>query len=417
MPRLLLVSTYFAPGSEIGGRRIERMARQLLRLGWQVSVLTLRPDYSEYIDPLRSRPEGIEVIETHACIPRSWLRWVRQRLVAGDTIASSRQVATSTLKRSRWRTLLGQAYGWTEFPDPWIGWLPFAVIAVSGRQFDVVLASNPPGTPLLVGAAVAKRTGAKLVLDYRDPWMHQLVTNPALASRRRTLPLHRKVEDNCIGQAHLLTCATRTLMRMLAERTDVAKMLLPNAIDGEIKAWSAASRRDIVYAGSLAYGRSLRPLIDAMALAPADTPVGSLRLHYAGPSGASVERDAGEAGIAGRVVNHGVVDHIEARNMVESAKAAVVVGSNGWEYAIPGKVFEILASATPILVLAPGSSEVLAMAREFRLGWGHEPEDVEGIARSLEAIASNEAHFDFERVELTARYQMKRLDEALRSLI
>jgi glycosyltransferase involved in cell wall biosynthesis len=154
-----------------------------------------------------------------------------------------------------------------------------------------------------------------------------------------------------------------------------------------------------------------------MARVPADTPAASLRLHYAGPSGARVVRDANEAGIAERVVNHGIVDHVQARSMVESALAAVVVSSDGYEYALPGKVFEILAAGTPILVMAPGSSEVLAMAKGSGLGWGHELDDVEGITRSLGTIASNETHFDFEQVELTARHQMNRLDEALRNLI
>ncbi len=80
MPNLLLVSPHFAPATAVGGRRMERMARHLSRLGWQVTVLTLDPALAEQIDPALPRPEGVEVVSTTGALPRAWAGRARRRL-------------------------------------------------------------------------------------------------------------------------------------------------------------------------------------------------------------------------------------------------------------------------------------------------------------------------------------------------
>ena len=74
-------------------------------------------------------------------------------------------------------------------PDPQVLWAPAAVRA--GRQLlsevphDVVVATAPPFSALLVGARLARAAGLPLVLDYRDEWdiSQQLLGEPAAGRR------------------------------------------------------------------------------------------------------------------------------------------------------------------------------------------------------------------------------------------
>ena len=75
--------------------------------------------------------------------------------------------------------VLGGARRWAFrnifLPDRYLTWLPFAVRR--GRQIvrsegiDVIFATCPPHSALLVGAVLKLLTGKPLILDFRDDWI------------------------------------------------------------------------------------------------------------------------------------------------------------------------------------------------------------------------------------------------------
>jgi hypothetical protein len=71
------------------------------------------------------------------------------------------------------RALAGLAIGLLQ-PDPQILWNAPAFIAgiraLRRVHHDVIVASAPPFSSLLLGAALSAATGTPLVLDYRDEW-------------------------------------------------------------------------------------------------------------------------------------------------------------------------------------------------------------------------------------------------------
>ena len=70
--------------------------------------------------------------------------------------------------------------------------------------------------------------------------------------------------------------------------------------------------------------------------------------------------------------------------LFRSALAAVVVVTPRYEYMLPGKLFDVVASGTPILLVAPADADVTTICRDHGLGWQHVPGDVDGIAASLQ---------------------------------
>jgi hypothetical protein len=285
------------------------------------------------------------------------------------------------------RDLFWRMVSRVEFPDRWIGWEPFALAAVRGLSFDAVLATLPPYTPALIARHIAKRHGAVFALDYRDPWTEAPRTDWDPALYAHLVDRHRRAEDACLRDADVVLTTSPTIGRWLAPRSGIEPVFAPNSFDGPV-APPRPRTRTLVYTGTLAYGRSLAPVLAAMAQLGND-PVGSgLELVYAGTEGPQVTAEAARFGLGGRVRNLGYISTRESDALGRDALAAIVLVTPRYEYMLPGKLFEIVAAGTPLLLIAPADSDVATICRQHRLGWHHVPEDVDGIVASLHQALS-----------------------------
>lgn len=384
MPSLLLIAAHFAPSQAIGARRAERIAAHLTAKGWQVTVLSVRPEYSLPVDAGLQPPAGIELIRTHALMPVHWARRVRDRLRQGAESAAAPAAQTGAPARpGRLRAVAQMTRQHLEFPDEFRGWRPLARAAVRGRRFDVVLTTMPPFTSALLAAQIARDCGARLVLDYRDPWTEVHVAG---AADPAAVSAHRRQEDQVLEAADLVVAVSPGIVRMLAPRTRAPVVLIPNAVAAVAATLEPGPDATIAYVGSLAYGRSLGPLLAAVRdVAAAGQP---LRLVYAGPNDAVVRRDAQAVGAAGVLEAFGPVAKAEANRIVQSALAGVVLVAPGWAYSYPGKIFEILNFGRPLLALGPAGSDALALTEQCQLGWAVYDEKPELLRPVLAEIAS-----------------------------
>ncbi len=447
-PSILIVTCYYPPSRAIGAKRPLRMARGLRDLGWRVTVLTTSPSLQGALDLEEPADPGVELVRSAALMPRISLRSRAERAqgraaAQATTTASAAPVAAPASSAASsssaaadswavvassaaaawsanaggparaprvsasdpvpWRALAGPprrlastALSALEFPDAFIGWLPFAVAAMRGRRFDVVLATLPPRSVALVGAAVAKVTGARLVLDYRDPWS-ELLTADGSYGESRAVPawertLHRRTEDAVLRQAALTLAVTPTIQRWLSARTSGEVVLLPNGLDAmppeppPPRTWPLR----LVYAGSLAYERSLDPLLQAMADLRPHWDAASLRLLYAGPHGADLRRTAVAHGVADAVEDLGALPWAEARALYVGAAAGVVSVSARTGYSYPGKLFEILAAGCPIWLSGPNDCDAATLVLQLGAGTCDDGRDRETTAARLRALLHRE---------------------------
>jgi len=430
VPRLLIVSAFFPPSRKIGARRPERLARRLAERGWDVTVLTPHASYGRPIDDGWTPPAGVRILRTHAFVPGNTLRraasalhGLRARLGpargARDDLAPAPSAVPAVpsagssrpLRDAFWR-MVSRA----EFPDRWIGWEPFALAAARGLDFDAVLATLPPYTPALIARRIAKRHGAIFALDYRDPWTEAPRTDWDPALYAHLVDRHRRVEDACLRDADVVLTTSPTIGRWLAPRSGLAPVFAPNSFDGPV-APPRPRTRTLVYTGTLAYGRSLTPILAAMAEL-ADDPAGSaLELVYAGTEGRQVIAEAARFGLGGRVRNLGYVSARESDAVGREALAAIVLVTPRYEYMLPGKLFEIVAARTPLLLIAPADADVVTICREHRLGWHHVPEDVPGIVASLRQALSGAAPTPTGLEALGTDHVINTVDRALRAAL
>ncbi len=191
--RLLILNTNFPPNNSIGTQRIIRISKYLDKSDWQLFVLTLKEDYF----PARQTPGGdakitalldsmtiyrtgkFDLVGTLLKI-RDALRGRRKRGAASNRATSSPPSPGSAAKSSprgrfAWlKKMISTVSDLLEFPDKDVTMLPFAVLRgwriIRKHKIDLIYTSSPPHSLHLSGALLKKITGARLVVDFRDPW-------------------------------------------------------------------------------------------------------------------------------------------------------------------------------------------------------------------------------------------------------
>ena len=116
--------------------------------------------------------------------------------------------------------------------------------------------------------------------------------------------------------------------------------------------------------------------------------------HYYGEQENHVRDEAMRNAITEKVLVHGRVARAEVLSAVRGAAVAVVITSvnDGSSVAdmgmVPGKIFETLGLRTPILLIAPPSSDAAKVIEESGAGERFNGTDIEGIARFLARLLS-----------------------------
>ena len=415
MPSILLIPVAYPPSRLIGGRRPARMATGLAALGWQVTVATLHPRYMTPLDADEPPVAGVEILHSHAVMPRVWLR--------RDGTAHAASGKPTVAGAPSWRSTLGRLLRQVEFPDDYAGWLPMALASLRGRHFDLVLATIPPPTDALIGAMAARLCGAQLVLDYRDPWS-EVMTHDGSYGLDRAYPrvemaAHRALENRLLQQASLVLAVTPTMTRWLAARTPQPVEFLPNGLDQPppVEPVPRARPLRLVYAGSLAYDRSLDSALAAIAALKDTYPPDALRLTYAGPHGAELRRAAEHHGVAAWLDDRGQLPSREAMDLYRGAAAGIVSVSARTDYSYPGKLFEILSAGCPILLCGPEACDAAQLVRDLNAGFVDDGADPSRSAATLRQCLAAEPRALPGLAPWLATAQVARLDQLLRQLL
>jgi len=422
-PRMLLVARHFPPDFAIGSLRPRRIAVHLRRFGWSIDVLTVRELYLDGID--ETLCEGLEdagIHRTHEINPRAWSHWLRPvRSTRGEAVSAPPREAGRRARAAAWARRLGS---WLaarlEIPDRWCGWVPVAVVA--GAMLprpDVILATAPAFSNLIVGRLLAARFGAPLVLDYRDPW------NPL--ERRNDLPrfrvrLEARLEQWCLAGATEIVATTPGIAGEIAAIAGHPVKVVTNACEPERFQCVERRRFDrptIVYAGGLYGDRKLDPILNAMArlrdagrLAPED-----IRLLYMGRTPEEATEATASRGLQDFVEIHGVQPAREALAATAGATCNLSLVGAAHTRQIPAKIFEHIAAGRPMLAVAPPDSDTRTLLRDIPWARCIAPGDLEGLEQALLGIARGETEPRSTAIpaHLTAEATMRELDDVLRT--
>ena len=383
--RILLVSYHFAPYNTMGAVRTSKTAKYLVRAGHSVRVVSARS---------QGLPETLALEIAEEAV--SWTPWIgvrrRPKLSFGAqidapplrSVGRAKAAGDLAYMSAKWcaRNLLYT-------PDREIGWFPFAAreatAIVARERFDVVFASAPPYTALLVGAWVAERANLPLVCELRDLWTD---------CPRRYLPLWASRLDASLERLALSSAAG--LVVVSDEHADILKQrysrpvaVVQNGFDPEDSPTTGSPSHkgnfEVVYTGTLYEGLSdPSPLLEAADALEHDGI--RISVHFYGSDSHLARQRARLLGFERFVVSHAAVPHRDALQAQANADALLLLdqGERTAPGVATGKLFEYIGSRRPILVLS--APDYTAARVVLEQGLGRVTRDPSEIARFLRML-------------------------------
>ena len=206
------------------------------------------------------------------------------------------------------------------------------------------------------------------MLDYRDPWSdlpdkdhYQRIHGRDMTS------IFDDMESRCLDAAQLVFTVSPAIERMLKNRrSDLQIKTVPQGFTGPIHR-SDSVEDFFLYAGSLAYGRSLSEVLAALVKLNHGRER-KIKLRYCGEHDDFAEQQARATGALDLLENLGTRAQSEVDELACHALASFVIVSPQYEYAYPGKIFDLINSGRPIFVISREPCEAGKLVEEYGLG-------------------------------------------------
>jgi len=374
--RVLLLSNYYHPETVGAGIWVTQLAQDLKGRGHEVAVVTSFPSYPQcrVFDGYRNRfvqreaVDGIDVIRTFTYATPSHSFWARFAAFGAFCLSA----APGYL---RWR-----------------------------RPVDVVYAILPP-LPLGVAAyAIAKASGARLVVNVQDIYPDIAVALHYLKNRAAVAFFSRMERWIYARAAHIVVISEGFRRNLLGKGVPPAKIhVVPNWADpGEIVPAPSdnAFRREtetsnhellVMYSGGLTHNADMQPVLDAAAQ------LRGLPIRFAivgnGVQKRALVEKVASAGLDN--VTFYPFQPIERYGEVLAAADVTLVTLNSAATlaSVPSKIYKQMAAARPIVAITKPGNELSRLITDAQCGVTVPPGDSVRLAGVLRDALTRRAVF------------------------
>jgi hypothetical protein len=461
--RVLVVAYVFPPAGGAGVQRVTKFVKYLPEFGWDCSVLTVaNPSVPVFDETLaKDVPESTVVRLAKTLEPGYALK---NAVSAGSGGASSTN-QSSGLKKLIKSTVRAAGNAILQ-PDAQILWYPGAVKEglqlLSELKHDAIFVTAPPFSSFVTGAALSRKSGVPLIVDYRDEWG---ISNQFQENRQKSSFSHRlqdRMQRKVLRQASAVIATTGRSADSVGEAvkragSSATVSCIYNGYDAadfskvssdlvnDVTTAGEASdstlgdvlqpkgcKLRIAYVGTLWNLTSIEPVVSAIAkLAANDSDKAErIELVVAGRrTGAQDEILDRLETLPSSLIREGYVEHKRAIELMNQADVQCLLLSDVPEArrVVPAKTFEYLALGRKILYVGP-AGEVSEILSDFSRAESVIPADVDGIAeyfsRQLDESNADSAEVDTAEVDtaevntaLVERFERRSLTRQLAEIL
>lgn len=294
----------------------------------------------------------------------------------------------SWVRVSRW-PVLRDPHGYVRGYLQYISFdVPLAFRLLFARRLDVVVVEPPPTTGAVVRAVCALRR-IPYVYNAADIWSDAAESTGAPAFVVRAL---RTLEKWALRGASAVLSVSDGVTERARELGASGVVTVGNGVDTAVFTPHGPRRGDgrfLLYAGTASEWQGAEIFVRAMPRVLEVIPDARLVFLGQGSSWATLRSEA-ERLVPGSVDLLPVAPASTAAEWLRGASAAVVSlkPDQGYDFAIPTKVFAALAAGTPVVYAGPGPAADLI--EEDRMGWTA-AYDVEEVAGAMVAALGHNA--------------------------
>lgn len=276
--------------------------------------------------------------------------------------------------------------------DHWLALFARHVLRWS-PDFDCIYTRSFPTRAALLGLALKRRSAKPWIMHLSDPWADNSETGLGSVARR----IAERDERACFAEADVITLTTEAQAHRYrrkyphsAARIAVTPNVLPAGARRARTRFKPAGLIELVFAGSLYGRRSIKPLLEALAVLPPDVR-GRFRLTVAGNA---IDTEVTALRQAGPLISYkGLLSYHEVLRLQGECDILLSVEPPGdsdrdGEYLV-SKLLDYLPTGKPILAITSPGSVTEGIVRP-RFGWSVDAGNVAAIAGLLGRIASGE---------------------------
>lgn len=425
--RALIIAYYWPPSGGGGVQRWLKMVRYLPDFG--ITPVVVCPDNPDYpiLDPTLSSdiPEGLETIRIPILEPYRVIRSLTGR--KNKSIAAG---FVSEGKKGNLIKILGWARGNFLIPDARKFWVRPSIKRLKRyldqNPVDVIITTGPPHSVHLIGLGLRQMTGTPWVADMRDFWA-DMDHADLFRMSKRAIAAHLAMERKVISAADRVVCASPGMALHYSNVSKSTPQVVTNGYDE--RDFQNKPRKDnsafiVGHYGTLGADRFTPVLWEALEELILENPEfrKRLRIELVGPTDESTLMRVKSGELSGFLTYTPYVNHQAAiERMCQASLLLLVVNENASEKGrLTGKIFEYIASETPMLGIGLPDSDPGTMLAQSGRGRMFSRSDKEGIKNHLkevfEGAAANTAKPSFAQ-SFTRRKLAEKYAEIIRSLV
>ena len=372
---VLLVTYLFPPIGGPGVQRNLKYVKYLPKFNWDPWVLTVKHiNYHVYDSSLLSEVrDPHKVIRTGSLDPLRLTSFMApsEQSVAGKQAVRNTRLSMTSLPVKAYRALRD----FVTFPDPQIGWVPFAYFRglkiIRQHNIKAIVGAMEPISDTLVAYLLSRKTGIPYLIDYRDSWTNDPYRPMPTRLHRWA---HTKTEQVIVKHAAAITVfdeCMRTELESSYPEVRGKVEVLPNGFDpADLDGVVPQPKRSgkpfrIVYSGSLYshHEANLLPFLRALAAQPEEIRA-LIEVIFIGQAYSEAQQQIDASGLSDQVKILGYHPHSDALSYLMSADASLLFVEPNNLSAITGKVFEYLMIGGPILACIPPDGACAKLLRK-----------------------------------------------------
>lgn len=430
MKTVLIIVYYWPPSGGGGVQRWLKFCNLLPENGWQPIVFVPKdPDYPLLDESLVAEvSDQVKIIRYPIWEPRKlYTKFLGKKKNTDDKKApSADEVFYHDASQRSWKQNFALWVRSNFFiPDARATWIrpsaKFLTKYLREHPVDAIVTSGPPHSLHLIGRKLKKRLDIPWIADFRDAWT-EIEFFEKLKLSKRADRRHHQLEKAVLAEADISLVTADYWLEVYHQRGAKRVEVLLNGYDGEdfpTQRPSLSSTFNISHVGTLAFDRNPTALWQALVELTHESPAFAKRLqiHFAGKTDQQVTQSLIDLGMEKHIVDHGYISHQEAISLMCTSPLLLLLvnqSENNAKGRVPGKVFEYLAAARPILCIGPPDSSIGRILEESEAGVSidfQEKEEMKTLIRKqFEAFEQGEAGASVGSIEQYSRQALtKRL--------
>lgn len=384
MNNILIIAYYYPPKGGAGVQRTSKFANYLSKLGYNVSVLTVREDEKGLVDKslkddvssdikvYRTSIKSVNVIDkiNRMVNKKGSSKATNKENTGSDKLKliGIKQKIISKFRRIAKNVFLS-IYNLIYIPDDKKGWIHSAVEEgkkiIKSDKIDVIFTTSGPYTSHIIGYKLAKNIDIKWIADFRDPW----VDNPFVHNSFIVNLIYKNLEKKVVKRSDKVLSVSKPIIADFMKRyknEDKSKFkIITNGYDEEdfknlkLNPENKDGRFKILYNGTLYGKRSPEKVLKAIDNLIKSDKVNRdmIKIKFLGQIGNEHSNIVEYFKFKyPEVIEHeNYVPHKESLKELCSADALLLIiedgkGSNG---IYTGKIFEYIRTGKPILGMVP----------------------------------------------------------------